>query len=315
MTNQYKLPFGQRQGELLATIAGLRDVPLMVDGQVLTPGRINGVVELLQRIVLFARDFGDGEVTTQAQVIALAAKIEKRPTVSERTVRRWSQDAQAVGLLRVDALAAMYGYRHWNRWTLDRSRLVELTRPQVGGRTWPDMAGQNVSPKKGCFKVSVNADPDPERSGSASAEEEIPFEDLANGWPELDEFAGRTVTPLSARLMRDGVYRPLQLLHLEQTGQMVVWHRSQLSAPRPVLGESMVEVAFTVAAAMQAAKLPDRLVEQSRVGLFVGIVQRRAWRRVFRHLASAIEAIDGMGEAWPLVGEAPDAESRNSKGA
>jgi hypothetical protein len=70
----------------------------------------------------------------------------------------------------------------------------------------------------------------------------------------------------------------------------------------------LAEVCLTVAAAMQAARMPDRTVDRSRVGVFVGIIQRRSWRRVYRYLREAIEAVDGLREQWPLVGEQPQRE-------
>lgn len=125
MSDQYILPFGAAADELLATIRLLRNCDLGM-----TPGRSEGVVQLLERLVLLGRDLRemDGVVKVRAQVMAIAAKVDGRATKSERTVRNWRTDAEALGFLLTDFRSQAYGGASWNIFAIDVAAIREVCR-------------------------------------------------------------------------------------------------------------------------------------------------------------------------------------------
>lgn len=132
MERQYVLDFSSARNELLVAIARLRSMRVIVGDEHLSRGRISGVVELLQRLVLLSRSPSDaGELTVEAQVMAIAARIEGRRTVSEKTVRNWRRDAVGLGLLSVEYVSQQYGGRSWNRYSIDAEAIRGL---RIGGK-------------------------------------------------------------------------------------------------------------------------------------------------------------------------------------
>jgi hypothetical protein len=136
MTNpdQYIIPFDAMQNELLAQIAMLRDIDLGV-----SPGRSEGVVQLLERLTLLGNDLreNNGIVNVRAQVIAIAARIQRRNSVSDRTVRNWRKDAEQLGLVYTELVSQKFGRREWNRYTIFVSEI--RVRVAGSGRKWPEM--------------------------------------------------------------------------------------------------------------------------------------------------------------------------------
>lgn len=129
-TTQYVLPFDAAQNELIMQIAMLRDTDTG-----LSPGRLEGVVQLLERLTLLGNDLTErgGLVRVKAQVIAIAARVSRRATVADRTVRNWRADAEALGVLHVDITSHKFGRRNWNTYTID----VAAIRAWVSGLVTP----------------------------------------------------------------------------------------------------------------------------------------------------------------------------------
>lgn len=137
MHDQFLFDFTSRANERCAKAFGLRSAPLPID---MTRGRVEGVIELLQRLTLLCRDLPE-ELSTafsvDCQVMAIAARIERRKTVSEKTVRNWTADAKALGLILVDYASQQYGGSRWNTYTVLFGRVVELCQPGGNGRKRP----------------------------------------------------------------------------------------------------------------------------------------------------------------------------------
>jgi hypothetical protein len=121
--DQYILPFDAAKNELLQLLRMLRRVDLG-----LSAGRSEGVVQLLERLSLLGNDLTerDGCVTVKAQVIAIAARIDARSTVSDKTVRNWAMDARKLGVLRVDVRSHRYGRKEWNVYEIDAKKIREV---------------------------------------------------------------------------------------------------------------------------------------------------------------------------------------------
>jgi hypothetical protein len=136
---QQTLDFTSRRNDLLALIARIRDLP--VDRIGLSPGRANGVVELLQRLVLLSKEITDDQVQAVAQVAFLGARMMARSIVSEKTVRNWRRDAEALGLLLVDFRAQKYGKREWNVWLVSIDAVRRLV---THGRATPPPVARSI---------------------------------------------------------------------------------------------------------------------------------------------------------------------------
>ncbi|MCR9293297.1 MAG: hypothetical protein NXI32_11300 [bacterium] len=124
--NQYVLPFDAAKGELLAQVNLLRHAETE-----LTPVRTDKVVELLERLILLGNDLTerDGLVRVRAQVIALAARIDRRSTVSDRSIRTWRAWAEQIGVIATDFRSQRLGRREWNVFIIDVARIRALVRP------------------------------------------------------------------------------------------------------------------------------------------------------------------------------------------
>lgn len=137
--DQYVLDFSSRANDRCATLLGLRSARLPID---ITRGRVEGVIELLQRLVLLSKylpeSIGDA-FECDVQVMAIAARIERRKSVSEKTVRRWTADAKMLGLLSVEYASQHYGGCRWNSYTVHFGRVLRL----IAGDApeWPEAAG------------------------------------------------------------------------------------------------------------------------------------------------------------------------------
>lgn len=132
-SDQYLLDFTSRANDRCSKLLGLRVARLSVS---LTRGRLEGVIELLQRLVLLSKclpeSLGD-EFSVDAQVIAIAARIERRKTACEKTVRNWTADAKLLGLLSVEYASQQYGGSRWNSYTVHFDRVLNL----ISGRLEP----------------------------------------------------------------------------------------------------------------------------------------------------------------------------------
>ncbi len=137
-SDQYVFDWTSRRDERCAMLNQLRSVPIAA-----TRGRINGIIELLERLVLFARylpDTLDHSFNVDAQVIFLAARIERRRYVSERTIRDWTKWAKELGLVTVQYTSREYGGHGWNVYTVHFARVMELLNQATGGRKRPERA-------------------------------------------------------------------------------------------------------------------------------------------------------------------------------
>lgn len=153
--SQYVLPFDQAKNDLLSQIRFLRGVDLgeflivertgrFADG--LSPGRTEGVIQLLERLALLGNDLTErgGAVFVKAQIIAIAARVEARRTVADRTVRNWRVDAESLGILATDHRSHKWGRCEWNLFRIDVARIREIVAaaasPNEGGngRKWAE---------------------------------------------------------------------------------------------------------------------------------------------------------------------------------
>jgi hypothetical protein len=97
----------------------------------LSPGRLRGVAELLQRLAILARG-GDGErMETRASLSRLAAGMNQHSHVSERTIRRWASDAIALGVLVRDIRSARLGFHNYNDWQISMLAIREIVTRQT----------------------------------------------------------------------------------------------------------------------------------------------------------------------------------------
>ncbi len=120
---QMPIDFHSPQHEAIATVRLLRSCCLP-----LTRGRIEGVAELLERLLLLANDCRefDGWIECRAQVIAIAARIMARTSRTERTVQNWTKDAKQLGLIEVEYPSQHYGGHSWNRYRINMNSLRTL---------------------------------------------------------------------------------------------------------------------------------------------------------------------------------------------
>ena len=133
-----------------------------------------------------------------------------------------------------------------------------------------------VGPGPGC------AEPEPEPD-----EMEI---DLAD--PLLAEASTRIIEPVQSERLHRSVFSPLQEVHLQSVANLCEWHSKQLSAAHPVAGNTEAHLLLVIAAAIHAMSMPATKVETSRVAVFIGIVKKRSWKRVARHLPKARQRLD-----------------------
>jgi len=141
--HQQSLDFSSALNERLALVRGLRNVP-----HDLSRGRVDGVVELLERLLVLSRSVGDGQrVEVVAQVTGLAAKISSRRTVQERTVQRWTADAKELAYLTVEYTSHRRGGREWNRYVIHLGAIRAVVVPGSVGVTRGDTGRHDVGPR------------------------------------------------------------------------------------------------------------------------------------------------------------------------
>jgi hypothetical protein len=177
-------------------------------------------------------------------------------------------------------------------------RRVDDSSPLLPNRTEPETTGPNrklpdrkryisgPGPGSGCAPA-----PEPDQNGPAP---EPGDEDIDFGDPLLVEAAQRIITPQPAGKLARSVFAPLSESHLRHTGHMVEWHAKQLSAASPVMGNTEAHLLLVLASAIHATEMPITKVEKSRVGVFVGIIRKRAWLRVMRHVPMARKRLDEL---------------------
>jgi hypothetical protein len=135
--DQEIFPFEMEKNDLLALIRLLRQCDLG-----LSPGRSEGVIQLLERLTLLGNDLRElsGVVRVKAQVIAIAAKVD-RHTVSDKTVRNWARDAKELGILSVDVRSHKYGRKEWNLYEIDIRAIRSLINSSRSADTQPAHTG------------------------------------------------------------------------------------------------------------------------------------------------------------------------------
>jgi hypothetical protein len=132
---QYVLPFESRKNELLAQVNLLRNVPTQM-----APVRQDKVVELLERLLLKARQDLlelDGCVHVRAHMTELASGIDRRFTVSSRTVATWRTWAEQLGVLETDFRSQRYGRREWNMFIIKIQVIRDIIKAGSGLK-WPE---------------------------------------------------------------------------------------------------------------------------------------------------------------------------------
>jgi len=139
---QQNLDFSSALNERLAEIRSMERAPALV---ALGPGRMAGVIELLERIVICSTD----RETSEARVSSLAARVQSRRAYGERTIRNWARDAESLGLIVVDRRSHRFGGHRPNVWRLQRDRVLELVASarevQSGGTTAGNSAGSGAA--------------------------------------------------------------------------------------------------------------------------------------------------------------------------
>jgi hypothetical protein len=118
--DQYILPFEEARNTLLSRVRALRYVDTG-----LNVGRIEGVCQLLERLIILSNDLteNDGLVRVKAQGNAIAGRIDGRRSVCEKTIRNWRRDAVALGVLSVEYTSQLRGGHSWNHYFIDVPQL------------------------------------------------------------------------------------------------------------------------------------------------------------------------------------------------
>ncbi len=310
--DQYGLDFTSRRNELIALTSGLSRVPLEVDGKTLSMGRVYGVIDLLKRLLCVAPDARNDQIVVVAQVPYLGAAMHGFRVVSERTLERWSKDAQALGLIEVDVRAWKFGNRNWNEWTIRIDHLRHLislkvarhdpTRPDTVSGPRPDTVSgprpdtvsgpqiREVNPEK-----EMNHRPGPVCAGPARSS----FDCLPD-WRELLPIRDAIVDPISdeqlaslsdeqrAWLAGKRAFEPLTERWLGDESDLEFWHRWQLRSADPAVGATQAHLALVLATARHAVAFPKSRLKRNRVALFVGILSKRNWEPVRGRLAGVL---------------------------
>jgi hypothetical protein len=148
-SDQYVIPFELEKNDLLAQVRLLRQCDLAM-----SPGRSEGVVQLLERLILLGNDLREmsGVVRVKAQVIAIAARVDSRSTVADKTVRNWARDAKSLGVLAVDVRSHKYGRKEWNLYEIQVDQIRNIIRLSTGSTrsadTQPAHTGQPVDTRQ-----------------------------------------------------------------------------------------------------------------------------------------------------------------------
>lgn len=169
-SQQYNLDFTSRTNDRCSMLAMLRDIPMDV-----SPGRLSGVVELLQRLTVLARDLPESlhdSYAVVAQVTAIAARIRERQSVTDRTVRNWTTDALDLGLLaRVEYRSQMYGGRNWNIYHVSFAAVMSLLSAGNGRKRAESISAPGAETISGPGAESISA---PKRVKSKSQDRNAP---------------------------------------------------------------------------------------------------------------------------------------------
>ena len=126
--DQLNLDFTSKRNELIALVSGLRRLPLPF-----TPARVEGIVTLLRRLILLAREIDDRGVVVEQPKSKIAAGFTGERGFSEKTIQNWKRDAIAIGVLQVQVRAER-GWYWWNRWIVDLDGVRRLLAET--GRDW-----------------------------------------------------------------------------------------------------------------------------------------------------------------------------------
>ncbi len=185
--NQYVLPFDAARNDLLAQIRLLRACDIQIgDAQTgaivsLSPGRLEGVVQFLERLALLGNDLTEraGSVVVKAQIIAIAARVESRRSVADRTVRNWRKDCEALGIVKTEVRSQKWGRNEWNLFTVNVDRIREIVagrgvvawEGEAGsGRKWPETVAAPRPETVAAPRPEMVAAPGPEMVAALSTE-------------------------------------------------------------------------------------------------------------------------------------------------
>lgn len=230
---------------------------------------------------------------------------------SERTVRRVTAKLEAIGVLTVTPHQNAGGDSaneyaiDWE--TVDRLASRELSKRfgvVAAERGAVNLSGgaANLSGGGGLFgsaykeitppENSLRNNSGPDRKAGPEPEER---NELVSTVPELVDAEAIDLEPLPAGELVYGVFKAITEGALAN-GSLVVWHRRQLSTPRPVAGGTEADLILTVAAGLYAAKCPASDVRRGRVALFIWIVSRGRWRKCAGFIREAAERLQAAAE-------------------
>lgn len=334
--DQQVLPFSAQLNERLAEIRSLES---WLSAQGWHPDRAQGVIELLERIVLCSTD---GE-TSRARVSALAARIQSRRAVSERTVRRWARDAEELGLLVTERLSQQWGGHRPNFWRISRVKLIELITPPNFGMTRGGHGADTMSAPRADTVTAPRADAmsapvvvrkkvdqtssvqrwggnRPEKEGDLGSSDRTTRD--SRDPPDQDRLRNELVT--DHWLLRDAHQRrvakmpPGELVgnvfavfdgkrdDCLSNGSLVIWFRRALGVRDPLVCDTEADLLLVLAAGLWAAGIAPTDVKKTRRHAFGATVSRRIWGRCVRKVPAARELLDRLLAAHPQALEHPE---------
>ncbi len=120
-----------------------------------------------------------GSVVVKAQIIAIAARVESRRSVADRTVRNWRKDCEALGIVKTEVRSQKWGRNEWNLFTVNVDRIREIVagrgvvawEGEAGsGRKWPETVAAPRPETVAAPRPEMVAAPGPEMVAALSTE-------------------------------------------------------------------------------------------------------------------------------------------------
>jgi hypothetical protein len=120
--------------------------------------------------------------------------------------------------------------------------------------------------------------------------------------PILAAARERRIAPRPAGGLQYGVFKPVLGRDLKDVRRLVAWHRQQLSAALPVMGDTEADLLLTIASALYARSLPANEVQKTRVAVFASTIILKRWEQGVPFVPQARvlldDAIRQFGPAW-----------------
>lgn len=149
----------------------------------MTQGRIEGVVELLQRLTVLCPHLPDRLVDAYCVICkksALAARISTRRILSEKSIQRWTHDAKALGLITVEYASHQRGRSSPNRYRVNFAIVMRLLAPSPAGAIQSHPEADSRAPVPASAPIPASWDSGDGSDGNVSAEEG------GRGWTRVD---------------------------------------------------------------------------------------------------------------------------------